>query len=413
MDAPVDYLQKVKFMVSGFVTLTGQRTSALKNWRVAGQGFAEEMVYRDVFRSDLKDAEDLKQIVAIQPSVKSKISAVYDFVKSRVIWNGHNGLLPSGNLKEVWERRKGNAGEINLLLLKLMNWLDIPASPLLVAESDYGNVDSTYPSYSYFNKTVVYTEVEGKIYILDASNRHYNIGTIPGKLLNTFALLVDRKKSYLFRITSQGQSYKKQVFLEGVISNQGVLKGSAWLNFEEYAAVNEAEYLKNQGEDQVRASLQEQNKGLIIEKFDTKIPENNSKVAVSEEINFNVQYDLTDHFLFINTNLLTGFRKNPFVSESRLSGINFYYPFVVNIQMEFSLPEGTVIEKIPENKSIVTEQRKMVFARIIKPENEKLIIKYTFTQSQSYYKQEEYGAVKKFYEGMVDLLNDPVVLKIK
>ena len=120
---------------------------------------------------------------------------IYEYVKKNIAWNGYDGKYAPDGLKAVWERKKGSAGEINLLLVNLLKSAGIEAYPVLAAERDFGKVDTTYPFIDRFNKTIAFAIADGKQYLLDATQENCPPGLTPYSLLNTLVFLLIKRNT--------------------------------------------------------------------------------------------------------------------------------------------------------------------------------------------------------------------------
>jgi hypothetical protein len=178
MDAPQDYIQKVMFQLSGYTTRFGNKQEVNTTWKSLAYELATEKGFGSQLDKDLK-IDEVKAIVLLQNSQQDKLKTIYDHVHKNIIWNGFETKFAPDGLKPVWDRKKGGAGEINLLLVNLLNSAGIEAYPVLAAERDFGRVDTSYPFIDRFNKTIVFAIADGKQYVLDATQENCPQSTSP------------------------------------------------------------------------------------------------------------------------------------------------------------------------------------------------------------------------------------------
>src|SRR5688572_22424374 len=193
MDAPDDYLQKVIFQHSAYLSSYGGKQKVNSTWRDLAYELMTDKSFGSQLDKDLK-IEEVKNIVAGEPTAVGKMQAIYGYVKKNIAWNGIESKGSRDGLKAVVDRKKGSSGEMNLLLVNLLTFAGIEAYPVLAAERDYVKVDTTYPYIERFNKTVAFAIADGKQYVLDASQNNCPAGLTPYPLLGTTAFLVDKKK---------------------------------------------------------------------------------------------------------------------------------------------------------------------------------------------------------------------------
>ncbi|HYM93100.1 MAG TPA: DUF3857 domain-containing protein, partial [Chitinophagaceae bacterium] len=223
MDAPKDYLQRVEFQFSGYTNTFGSKQDVNTTWRQLAYDLATNKSFGGVLKKSLPQIDDIKNLVAKETTETGKLVAIYNYVRDNFTADGFYGIYADDGLKGVWEQRKGDASEINFILINLLQTFNIETHPLLVAERDFGKIDTLYPLVSRFNKTDAYAIADGTIYIMDATQKYCPAWLVPYPILNTYAFLVDSKKYKLFRIESNDQSYKNDIKLKAKIDEKGIL----------------------------------------------------------------------------------------------------------------------------------------------------------------------------------------------
>ena len=124
---------------------------------------------------------------------------IHNYVRGTMVWDYIYSKYSNDNIKDAWDKKRGNSGDINLILINLLKEAELEVSPLLVSERDNGKVDTSYPYQDQFNKVVAYVTIGDKNYILDATEKQTPSHLVPFKLLNTKAFVVERKNPRLFQ----------------------------------------------------------------------------------------------------------------------------------------------------------------------------------------------------------------------
>jgi hypothetical protein len=130
MDAQRDYIQKVIFQLSGYVSAYGSKLTVNNSWKSLAYELMTDKQFGAQLDKDLK-IEEIKGLTLPESSQQGKLRVIYEFVKKNIIWNGYDGKFAPDGLKAVWERKKGSAGEMNLLLINLLNSAHIEAYPCI------------------------------------------------------------------------------------------------------------------------------------------------------------------------------------------------------------------------------------------------------------------------------------------
>jgi len=409
MDAPRDYIQKVIFQLAGYTNIFGSKLNVNTTWKSLASELMTEKDFGSQLDKDLK-IDEIKEITDTQNTEHEKLKSIYDYIKKNIAWNGYDGKYVLDGLKTVWEKKKGSAGEINLLLVNLLNAAHIEAYPVLAAERDFGKIDTTYPYVERFNKTVAFAIADGKQYILDATQENCPPGLTPYPLLNTTGFLVDKKKYNLVKISPGNKSYKNIIKVNGEMDAKGELTAEAKVKSYEYAKQMRLNAVKRNRKSFINDNFEKGYEGLTIDSFLVTEPQSDT-IPFEQIVRFKQQLNESGGFIFVNPNFFTGLEKNPFISSIRFTNVNFGYPYDILIEGTIKLPSGTKID-LPENKKLVSNDNMIEAVKQISFENNELKILIHFVQTGTLIKARNYPDLKSFYKQMTDIFNEPLVLKL-
>lgn len=409
MDAQRDYIQKVIFQLSGYTNRLGSKQEVNTTWKSLANELMSQKEFGAQLDKDLK-IDEIKLITQTATTELDKLKAIYSYVKRNVAWNGYEGKFATDGIKAVWDRKKGSAGEINLLLVNLLNTAGIETYPVLAAERDFGRIDTTYPYLERFNKTIAFSIADGNQYLLDLTEDNCPAGLTPYPILGTTAFLVDRKKFNLIKITSGTKSYKNRIFITGVMDAKGLITAEAKVKSYEYARQQRLNAANSDKRKFVAENFEKPYDGLAIDSFTVMPPEKDS-IPFEQTVRFNQQLNESGGFVFFNSNLFTSLEKNPFISSIRFTNVNFGYPYDIFLEETFKLPLGTKIE-LPENKNLVSNDNTIQAVKQVSFENNELKIFIHFVQIVTLIKTDKYPDLKSFYKEITDMLNEPIVLNL-
>ena len=409
MDAQRDYLQKVMFQFSAYLSSFGSKQKVNNTWKDLAYDLMTDKSYGSQLDKDLK-IDEVKILVATQPTATAKTKAVYEFVKKNIGWNGIETKYAMDGLKAVWDKKKGTSGEINLLLANLLRTAGIEAYPLLAAERDFGKIDTTFPFIDRFNKTVVLAIADGKQFVLDASQKNCPLGLTPYPLLGTTAFLVDKKNFNLVRIAPGNKYYKTSITINGDVDAKGLLTAETKVQNFDYARQTALDKIQIDKRRFISQVFEKPYDGLSIDSFLIVTPDNDS-VPLDQLVRFKQQLNQSSGLTFLNPNFFTGFEKNPFISSIRFTNVNFGYPYHIVVHETIKLPAGAKAE-VPEDKLIRSDDKSIESFKQVKFENGELKITLQFVQTTTLVRAENYPSIKEFYKKMVDMLNEPVLVKM-
>ena len=409
MDAQRDYIQKVIFQLSGYTTRFGDKQEVNTTWKLLANELMSQKEFGAQLDKDLK-IDEIKLITLTASSDLDKLKAIYGYVKRNIAWNGYDGKFANDGIKAVWDRKKGSAGEINLLLVNLLITAGIETYPVLVAERDFGKVDVSFPFMERFNKTIAFSIVDGKQFLLDATQDNCPVGLTPYPILGTTAFIVDKKKFNLIEIAPGKKSYRNVISVNGVIDPKGAITAEANVKSYEYARQERLNAVNRNKKRFITENFENPTDGLTIDSFLVISPEKDS-IPFEQTIRYKQQLNESGGLIFLNSNLFTGLEKNPFMSSVRFTNVNFGYPYDIFLEETFQLPPGTKID-LPEDKNLILDNNKIQAVKQVKFEKGELKIYIHFIQTTTLVQAGNYIALKEFYKKMVDMLNEPIILKI-
>ena len=410
MDAARDYLQRVIFQLSGLTNRYGHKMDINTTWKSTAYDLMTGKDFGGQIDKSIK-ADELQPMVQTQSSAAGKLKVIYNYVRDNISWNGYDSKYAVDGVKTSWEKKRGTAGEINLLLINLLKSNDVEVYPLLVAERDFGKIDSTYPFLERFNKVVAFAKADGQQFILDATQKNTPAGLTPYSLLNTMAFLVDKKNFNLLRIGSGNKTYKNRILINADLNPKGQLQGNATVQSLDYARQLRVESIRENLKEFVSEIFEKPYDNISIDSFYINNLDAESMV-LEQGIRFSQQLNESGGFVFINYNLFTGMEKNPFTSSIRFTNVNFGYPHEVLLDAQIKLPANSKTDDLPRDQVLENNSKTIRLSREIKVENGQINIKLSYSRNTTLVFAENYKELKDFYKKMMDLLNEPVVVKI-
>jgi hypothetical protein len=411
MDSPRDYFQKVQFQLSSYMTQYGTTKKVYVNWEDISKTLSNEDMLGGTLKKNLAVPGELQLAVMQQTTNAGKIKTVYNYVNTYFSPNGYDSKYATENLKKIIDKRTGTNGEINLVLINYLRSFDIEAYPLIAADRDFGAIDPRYALVDRFNKTVAYVVDGEKTYVLDATENHLPTELIPYSLLNTYALLIDKKKGMLMKINSSG-IYNSEINIAAKISAEGLLEGKAEINSYEYAKQAQATAILADKNKYVTDQIESKNAGLKVTSLKYDYNQDIEKPFVQQ-----IQFQKTDvengGFILLDYNLFSGLTVNPFKARDRFTNVNFGYPYHIIVNETIELPKGALTDNLLKNKTIQSANKDIQVSRIISREENKLKISIDFQQSVTLVPVDSYPALRDFYKEVIDMLHEPVVIKVK
>lgn len=420
MGAARDYLQRVNFQFSGYKqvesagygTGASTKTNYSTTWKELAKELSDNRDFGSQINKSLPGSEILQAMWAGKTDAYTKMKAIHDYVRTNFSWDHIYSKYTDGGIKNSWEKKTGTSGDINLILINLLTAAGLPVHPLLVSERDYGKVDTSYPYIDQFDKVVAYVTIDDKSYILDGTDHETPTSTIPFNLLNTRAFIVDKKNPAIIKIVDDTRQNMNMVNLTGTIDNAGTMQLEALVNNYDYSKIERKEKYKRNKNKYEKEFFDP----YILTTADTftvsGLESDSLPLRQSVKLNNYVLNKTGDYYL-LNTNLFTGLNKNPFISEHRFSDINFGCRYSYILSGIFNLPANLTPEALPKNIRMVIPDKSMSLTRQVQQNENAIQIAVRITLNKTEYSADDYPQVQAFYKQMLELLNEPIVLKAK
>jgi hypothetical protein len=400
------YLQRVSFQLSS-VTQRGTEIKYSNSWKELNRDFLESRNFGAQINKKISSPADVL-LASVNESYK-KMQFLHNYVRKNFQWTNVYSLYAEENLKTIADRKKGNAADLNLLLINYLKDAGFEAYPLLVSERWHGTVDTTISFQDQFNKVITLVYLDGKKYILDATDPYTPSNMIPSDLLNTVGFVVDKKHFGFLRLSDENKRKLYTIELLGKVGKNGLVQGTVSVDFYDYARVGKAEQYNS---NKQKYSEQFVAAGLKIDSFKVDGLESDSAKL---HHNFSIEYGLgkSGSYSLLNYNFFMGFEKNPFVSDYRFTDIDFGARSYYLLHGVFELPEELKVDALPKNITLRTPDQALQVVREVQQKDKMIEVSIRLEFNETQYEASDYQMIKNFFGKMIELLNEPFVLKAK
>lgn len=353
-----------------------------------------------------KDLEPL--LLNIDDPLK-KISIIFDFVKSRVKWNGYYNKYTDVGVRQAYKDRTGNVAEINLMLTSMLRNAGLDADPVLISTRDNGiPIFPTREGYNYVISGVV---VSDDIILLDASSSYSIPNVLPLRALNWEGRMIKKDGSstlvHLYPTDRSIESIAINVALKGNGDLEGMMRrikiGHDAMQYRgEYYLENEEKYIEK---------LENRYGGVKIEDFEVT-NKNNLSEPISESYSFIQEngVEIIGNRLYFSSLFFLSINENPFKLEKREFPVDFAYPSETKYRIGVILPEGYAVETLPEPVRIKLPDELGDFMFNIVATPGQIQIMANTKIDQSIIAPVYYEALKDYYKLIIGKMNEKIVL---
>jgi hypothetical protein len=411
------YADNVQCLIFQLSNITAPSAGVFKSysdtWGKVGGILIEDSDFGGQLKRKLKDEELILTKAAVLKTDVEKIAYIFGEVKNTMKWDGVDRWYTVDGTAKAWERKSGNSAEVNIILYHLLKQAGIEVYPMVVSTREHGKVVPYYTSLSQFNKAVAYVPLaNGKMYVLDATNKYNSFNDIPADLLNSSGLFIDKSKDvYDMVFLKNDKPVNQTVFVTADIKPDGKIQGVASVRSAAYHRKNAVEKYKTDGEKKYIEALQDGDNGLKI----TAVKMENIDVdslPLLQNIDFSLELAGSDEtYIMLNPNLFASLKNNPFLAEQRLTDVEFGYNRSFVIGGRYTMPAGYKIDAMPKNGGITMPDKSISFNRIVGEQDGKISVRYTIEFRKPIYSKDDYPDFREFVKVLYQMLNEQIILK--
>ncbi len=356
----------------------------------------------------LKDIAN--EIKAKNGDSTSRLQAAVNYITKNVKWNESSGLYCTG-LKKILEKKTGDAGDINLLLIALLREIGFDANPVILSTRSHGRIHEQYALVRRFNYVVAHIDNAGKDLLIDATDEHLKVGMLPYSCLNHKGWLVHPTNARFVSLepTERDLEFEKA---DIKIDEEGEMKGIFTKSYAGYSAWGARTALKKDGKEKFLEDVKKGKTNWTITKA-----EYNNQDDISSAIEAKYEVEMTDYvtkagnMMYLKPMLSEGHNENPFKDTERLFPIDFAMPIDETFMAIYEIPAGYAALEVPKNLALSLPENGGKFAYVVNSTGNKITVTSRLSFRKTQYNSGEYGFLKEFYDQIVKKHNEQIVLK--
>ncbi|WP_417350695.1 DUF3857 domain-containing protein [Flavobacterium alkalisoli] len=373
---------------------------------VAALIYNEESFGEEIDKSDYYQ-KDLNSILEGKINREEITTLVFEYVKNRMAWDGEYGYTCKKGVKKAYESRSGNVADINLMLISMLRYAGLKANPILLSTRDKGHV--AFVNRDEFNYVITGVEIQNKTILLDATSKYATQNILPVRDLNLFGRMIKENLTSKEISLLPEQKSRKNVVIIGEVNTDGTVMGKCKIQNYDYNALALREMYNGINDE---AKIQRYENSLAVELSNYELNDlNDAAKPVSESFDFKTSTDVAGNKIYISPLLSFSMTQNPFNETERKLPIDFIYPQNERYIITFTIPEGYVVESIPESVLYATQDDyvSFKFTATVNQNNQLQIIAQE-DLSFARFNPEYYTTLKDIYGDIVKKQSEKIVL---
>ncbi len=403
-----NYVIKLAFDLQSTKSLDDRVNNYATSWDLItkkiyeSDSFGRELNKNNYFKSDIDE------LITTNLSQTEKISLVFDFIKSKVKWNGFTGYFPDLGVKKAYKEGKGNVADINLMLIAALRYVGVSANPVLTSTKSNG--EAMFPTRQGFNYVVCGIEVNDNVLLLDATELNTSIDILPERVINWKGRIIrEHGSSAWVNLFPKRNSVNSVVILAKLKENLE-LEGKARSQKSDYYAFNYRNKFRSvKNEDIIKVAFKNE---VSIKNF--KVANENQLVSPIKQTYDFVYSDGIEQIgddLYLSPKLFLTKENNIFSKNERKYPVDFMYPRTNKNIINLTIPKGYKIKSIPENVKVMMSDNLGEYSFLVKQHGNSVQISESFQINFPIIPVSYYEDLKLVYKKLIEKNAEKIVLE--
>jgi hypothetical protein len=406
-----NYITKINFELARTeypnvpVKLYTQTWESINLRLIEHSNFGEQMKF-GLFLN--KPLEDINSSVS---DPLEKMVAIHKYIQDNMKWDGFYSLY-SSSLRSASNEKSGNIADINLMLILMLQKAGFDTYPVLLSTRSNGFVNKYLPSLSSFNYVVALVKHEGNSYLMDASDPYSTVNMLPTRCLNGEGLIVEEDKAGWVNLNPQ-KSMDSETVVTLEMDQKGDFNGTIMVTDKDYAAAyKREEHKESKSQDDYIESFEEDNEGLEVENYRIhNLDEIYQPLREIFEVRIKGVSNLAGDIFYINPMLYERMESNIFRIDERKYPVDFGYPIHDVFKLSLTLPDGFIVDELPESVAYEFGKKKLLFSYRIEVNEGVISLINELHINDVLFLYDEYKELREFFNGIVAKHSEMIVLK--
>ncbi len=359
-------------------------------------------------RNPLKD--QTQQLALDSLSTYDKAIALLTLLKQRIKWNDRFSLFCK-DIKETVESGVGNNGDINFIYMSMLEDVGIESTPVLLRLRSSGRLPITHASLDKINTFIVMIKGEnGERYFMDGSSDYGTINLIDTELMVEMAIIYDAPEGCQeINLTKVGDNRTICTNLVKILDD-GSIEGTHSISYSGQVALAFKKSYANSKEELDFVKEIEDDYNISIEDY-TIDGDKTLGSTIREKFKFTKENSTSGDQIYIDPMVFKDETKNYFTNLERKFPVEFPYMQNVRIQNTFMIPEGYVVDVLPQSQKILMADNKLMVVFLVRNVGNMIQVSYNFIIIDCLVNTQEYDDLKIFWEKLLEINNEQIILK--
>jgi len=333
-----------------------------------------------------------------ETNAKLKAEKVYSFIQNHFTLSSN----ADGNLIKDFNARTAGAQNINISLYNALKASGIANTQLaLLSTRENGFVTDFHPSITDFNYVLVRLELNGTVYLLDATEKNIPFGIVPFNCLTNKIRVLDYANGSRWEKVTPNKNNSVKIRVNIELDDDGNITGKKSITRNGYEALFARKLIaRNTSQDAYLESKESLYPDFEISNYSNTNLKNQNK-ALKEEFEL-----LSEENSSINiARLLELLTENPFRLENRKYPVDYGYIRKGTYLLNIKIPDHYTVRSIPENKVYTLPGNDASYIFKVSRIGNNLSIYVKSQINKTVFLNSEYQQLKDYYRKILKLQN--------
>ncbi len=413
MTAKDNFIAGINYELSQVRRFDGRVDNYTKSWPDVDHELRTHQEFGVQIKRASNMLEDLvKQKLGTETDPVKKANIIYDYIKNAYTWNDNNGKYTEKGVKDAFENKKGNVGDINLSLVGALQLAGLNADPVMLSTRKNGSPQELHPVMSEFNYVVAHVNFGDIKVLLDATEKLAPFGMLPERCLNGKGRLVSKniEESGWVELKPQ-EKQKKSILLNLKLDDDDSFRGSLTITSNGYEAFDTRTKMRSEGVKEYEAAFQKGLSEMTISDYSIENLDDLSKPLI-ERMNVESSLDVSNpSTIYLNPFMVERWERNPLKSEQRLYPVDFGAPLETTFMLTLDYPGKFVVDELPTNAAMTLPMKGGRYLFNASNFSNKISLTSIINLSKTVYSSGEYTALRELFNRMVQIQQSQIVFK--
>ena len=408
--SPNNFIDRISLQLSR--TYDGEEFhDVANNWKKVNEELRKSDDFGEpVYEENLWLDKVLTQVIHQDDNLLKKAKDIYYYVQKNYTCTNYDDKYIKTSLQDVVKKKSGTVGDINLLLIAMLNHESIQALPVLLSTREAGRNFPSYPVMERLNYVIGKIRISSTDYYLDATVPFLPFGKLPLDCYNGYARVVSPDSAAVY---FEPDSLKETHVVSAFIFNGDGknLEGSLTNNMGFFESLktktNIAQSTLDKYEKDLEALYPESMPISNIKVDSLTLPEQNVSVKFDFKLN---SFDDAD-IVYFNPLLGEALMKNLFYAAERQYPVEMPYLKDEIYLLDMEIPKGYAVDEIPKSTRVMLNDTEGSFEYITHADADKIQLRCRLLVNKVKFLPEDYQTLRDFYGFIVKKEAEQIVFK--